>query len=38
MKAFLLELTFGDISQIRHSDSFYLGRKSEIVEQAAITL
>ena len=38
MKAFLLELTFGDISKIRHSDDFYLGRKSEIVEQTAVTL
>ena len=38
MKAFLLELTFSDISKIHHTDKFYLGRKSEIVEQTVITL
>ena len=37
MKALLLELTFGDISKIRYSDEFYLGRKSEILEQTAVT-
>ena len=38
MKAFLLELTFSDISKIHHTDNFYLGRKSEIVEQTVVTL